>query len=70
MAAKKTETTEATVDRTVADGQTRRFRCTRKCYWNFTRWYSANEVKEPSIVEFPGPGTIPDSFQFENWEEI
>ena len=54
---------------TIAEGQTRRFRCTRTCYWDSTRYMSEQDAKQADTVEFTGPGEIPSTFQFDNWEE-
>jgi hypothetical protein len=59
----------------VAAGKKRSFRCVRGCYWNNTRYRSAEEAKEADVIEFASvdvqtAGEIPADFQFDNWEEI
>lgn len=60
---------------TVVQGEVRRFRCLRSCFWNNTYWTGMDEVREhngvghASEITFEGPTTIPANFQFENWEE-
>lgn len=68
MASKKKESEG---ERALKEGETRRFRCIRGCYWDNTRWRSAEESKTgASVIEFTSPGEIPANFQFENWEEF
>lgn len=58
--------------RAVKAGKTRRFMCVTGCYWDQTRYRTAEELGKDSgdVVEFVGPTQIPPSFQFDNWREF